>query len=213
MDGERLAREMKVNWELQGCCDHDQWIFLIAISVSTVVILLVSPPTSSNLHSYRSMLPRFRLTGASILCSYVEAVLAYVQAYQPFCSIASSESPPVFYAFYFNKLLALCYCSSHGRSPVRFEFGGLNFGNHLVQVGGKSSHLISVGIMEINITFVLGALFMLFDLLYMAEEYTMHLCICLDKGILFSHGIEVAVFSPGIESIFWLFPLFSNCYC
>jgi hypothetical protein len=119
----------------------------------------------------------------------------------------------VFYAFYFNKLLALCYCSSHDRSPVRFEFGGLNFGNHLVQVGGKSSHLISVGIMEINITFVLGALFMLFDLLYMAKAYTMHLCVCLDKGILFTHGIEVAVFSPGIESIFWLFPLFSNCYC
>jgi hypothetical protein len=23
VDGERLVREMKVNWELQGCCDHD----------------------------------------------------------------------------------------------------------------------------------------------------------------------------------------------
>jgi hypothetical protein len=46
------------------------------------------------------MLPRFGLTGASILCRYVEAVLAYVQAYRPFCSIASSESPPAFYAFF-----------------------------------------------------------------------------------------------------------------
>ncbi|TVU47518.1 hypothetical protein EJB05_07122, partial [Eragrostis curvula] len=34
----------QVNWELQGCCDHDQRIFLVAIGVSTVVILLVSPP-------------------------------------------------------------------------------------------------------------------------------------------------------------------------
>jgi hypothetical protein len=67
--------------------------------------------------------------------------------------------------------------------------------------------------MEINITFVLGALFMLFDLLYMAKAYTMHLCVCLDKGILFSHGIKVAVFSPSIKSAFWLFPPFSNCYC
>jgi hypothetical protein len=40
---------MKVNWELQGCCDHDQRIFLVAIGVSTVVILLVNPPASSYL--------------------------------------------------------------------------------------------------------------------------------------------------------------------
>ena len=35
---------MAVNWELRGCCDHDQRIFIAAVGVSTVVILLVSAP-------------------------------------------------------------------------------------------------------------------------------------------------------------------------
>ncbi|RLN39322.1 uncharacterized protein C2845_PM01G11250 [Panicum miliaceum] len=33
---------MAVNWELQGCCGHNQRIFIAAVGVSTVVILLVS---------------------------------------------------------------------------------------------------------------------------------------------------------------------------
>uniref|UniRef100_A0A0E0CI34 Uncharacterized protein n=1 Tax=Oryza meridionalis TaxID=40149 RepID=A0A0E0CI34_9ORYZ len=32
---------VKVNWELQGCCDRDQKIFIAAVGVSTVVILLL----------------------------------------------------------------------------------------------------------------------------------------------------------------------------
>ncbi|CAD6210668.1 unnamed protein product [Miscanthus lutarioriparius] len=32
---------MAVNWELQGCCDRDQRIFIAAVGVSTVVILLL----------------------------------------------------------------------------------------------------------------------------------------------------------------------------
>ncbi|CAL4913859.1 unnamed protein product [Urochloa decumbens] len=32
---------MAVNWELRGCCDRDQRIFIAAIGVSTVVILLL----------------------------------------------------------------------------------------------------------------------------------------------------------------------------
>jgi hypothetical protein len=35
---------MKVNWQLQGCCDHEQRIFLVAVDVSTVILLLVSRP-------------------------------------------------------------------------------------------------------------------------------------------------------------------------
>lgn len=37
---------MNVNWELRGCCDRDQRIFIAAIGVSTVVILLVSASPS-----------------------------------------------------------------------------------------------------------------------------------------------------------------------
>jgi hypothetical protein len=44
---------MAVNWELQGCCDRDQRIFIAAVGVSTIVILLVSTtsPTPSHLLS------------------------------------------------------------------------------------------------------------------------------------------------------------------
>ena len=38
---------MAVNWELQGCCDRDQRIFIAAVGVSTVVILLVSTTSPS----------------------------------------------------------------------------------------------------------------------------------------------------------------------
>jgi hypothetical protein len=65
-----------------------------------------------------------------------------------------------------------------------------NIADHLVLVGGKSNRLISEGIMEIHITFVPGRFFILLALLYMAQAYTMHLCIPLDKGILFHHGID-----------------------
>jgi hypothetical protein len=37
---------VNVNWELRGCCDRDQRIFIAAIGVSTVVILLVSASPS-----------------------------------------------------------------------------------------------------------------------------------------------------------------------
>jgi len=32
---------MAANWELQGCCGHNQRIFIAAVGVSTVVILLL----------------------------------------------------------------------------------------------------------------------------------------------------------------------------
>jgi hypothetical protein len=37
---------LNINWELQGCCRHNQVVFIAAVGVSTVVILAVSPPPS-----------------------------------------------------------------------------------------------------------------------------------------------------------------------
>jgi hypothetical protein len=38
---------LNINWELQGCCRHNQVVFIAAVGVSTVVILAVSPPAVS----------------------------------------------------------------------------------------------------------------------------------------------------------------------
>jgi hypothetical protein len=35
---------VNINWELQGCCRHNQVVFIAAVGISTVVILAVSPP-------------------------------------------------------------------------------------------------------------------------------------------------------------------------
>jgi hypothetical protein len=38
---------LNINWELQGCCRHNQVVFIAAVGVSTVVILAVSPSNPS----------------------------------------------------------------------------------------------------------------------------------------------------------------------
>ena len=40
---------MKPNWELKNCCNHDQVVFLITVSVCAVVILAVSLSLSLSL--------------------------------------------------------------------------------------------------------------------------------------------------------------------
>jgi hypothetical protein len=41
---------VNINWELQGCCRHNQVVFIAAVGISTVVILAVSTPP----HAYSS---------------------------------------------------------------------------------------------------------------------------------------------------------------